>query len=417
MRREEQLIEQRQNHMLELILAKHKNPNLNLAGIFEARGISPSYFYHELFHPQRLIDSAPGNKIGALESILNDAEQMEKLLRMDYKLLESQYADMQKGRTKSYIDGTFDNQENVEDLIYIAMVAHAPLMHTGNRKEAVQILSDLNPKMKQYFRKTGAWSIYNQWKKRLYSIEAIENKVSIMELFDNARRRIKKDKSLFDLKQEHHLPLWEFWYGIRESYWKDAQRASTAAFYILSKDNPKLKSRRETARKELKGIENTIEYFESLGFLPLIKFGYEGRYVGSKLAVYAAFDDGYRDSTGNARLFDGKNPLHEWDFRVANGYWSTRNRKRAVYQSLVEYDARFKLPDAEEATQAIRDAKERGSLKRLFSDFGLSGLRAMVGNNVKMFRIYDSVRRENGWESVFKKIKPSEISSSRSVYK
>ena len=75
------------------------------------------------------------------------------------------------------------------------------------------------------------------------------------------------------------------------------------------------------------------------------------------------------------------------------------------------------VDDAEEAAQAIRDAKARGSIKRLFSEFGLAGLRAMVGNNVKMFRIYDSVRRENGWVSIFKKIKPSEISSSRSVYK
>lgn len=417
MRRENQLREQRKKNVLELILAKHRNPELNLTGLFEARGISPSYFYHELFHLQRLIDSAPSNKIGALESILNAAEQMKKLLRMDYRLLESQYADVQKGRTKSYIDGTFDNQENVEDLIYIAMIAHAQLLHTGNRKEAVQALSDLNPKMRQYLRKTGAWRIYKEWKKRLYSIEAIENKVSIMELFDNARRRIKKDESLFDLNQKYHLPLWEFWYGVRESYWKDAQRASKAAFYILSKDNPKLKLKREIARRELKGIKNPIKYFEGLGFLTLIKVGYEGRHIRSKLAVYAAFDDGYRDSTGNARLFDGENPLHEWDSRVANGYWSIRNRKRAVYQSLVEYDARFKSPDADEPAQAIRDAKAKGSIKKLISGLRLAGLRAMVGNNVKMFRIYDSVRLDNGWESLFKKITPREISYPSQVYK
>ena len=414
MRRREVLVEQRKKDVLELILAKHKHPNVNLADFFKVRNLAPSYFYDALSHPERLKHGVQIEGIGYLESILNDAVQREIIFRMDFDFLKSQYLDMQKDRTKSYVDGTFENQQNIEDLIYIAMVAHTPSLDRG-RKEAIDALLALKPEMIQYLRKTGVLGLYKKWKKKHYGTEARD--ISIMELFDNARSRIKKDKSLFDLKQEPHLYLWEFWYGVQKSYWRNTERASAAAFYLLSKDNPKLKLGRATASKELKGIDKPTEYFEELGLLGLIKVGYEGRHIGSKLAVYAAFDDGYRDSTGNARLFDGKNPLHEWDSRVGNGYWGTQNRKRAVYQSLVNYDARFRLPDVDEAAQAIRDAKARGSIKRLFSEFGLAGLRARVGNNVKMFRIYDSVRRENGWVSIFKKIKPSEISSSRSVYK
>jgi len=420
MRLEEIAVLQRKRKAIDVVMAKHRNPNLALSHILESAHLTPGYFYNAVLNPDRLIEDAPQDKVRNLQSILTDTNNSKGVLRMDFDFLKRQYHDIQSGRAKKYVQGTLNNQENVEDLIYIAITSKTPYLNSDDRRKVVEGISKLKTRMSKYLKDTGVLKIYTAWKKRYYGKESSQRDVSVMELFDNARRRIKEDRSLFDLAEPQHANLWQFWYGVRKSYWDDAERASSTAFEVLSNHNARLRLRREIVIEELKKIENPKQLFRELGLADLMKEGYEGRYKGSELAVLAAFDDGYRDSTGNIRLFGWNvNPhLHEWDFRVPLGYWNIlTNRQRAVYHGLVEYDSGFGSRDASESVQAFRRAKSKGSLKKLFVELGLAGLRAEIGSNYEMFRLYDNERKQRGMPSILRKIKKSEIMSSGHPYK
>ena len=394
MRKRVALLNRRKQLTIDILIAKHANPSLPMSVVLERAGLTPYYYYNELLNPERLTTDSPQKK-RSIDSILNGPESRAASFRMNLSLLKQQYVNVHTQKAKKYVEGTFENPQNVEDLVYLAMIFHKPVLHSNDRQAVMGVLTFLKPIMTRYLRESGVERIIRTYRKQTGPL-----KNSILELFDNARKRIKKDDSLFDLNSKRHLHLWEFWHGPSEHYLKDPDRAGKAAYHTLTEENPKFKLR-PGAISEFKKLEHVSRHFTRLKLRKLMRLGFKGKYKDSPLPVILAFDRGYQDATKDTSLFDQKQEqhLHLWNFRTPQGYWSEiKNKREAVYHVLTEHDARLASKDKTIASSALNGIS---GFKELFADSGLAGLMMRLGNSVyEMLKLYDSQRKVLGYTGI-----------------
>lgn len=304
---------------------------------------------------------------------------------MGEQFIQGQYTRMRdensaNRRTKFY-DGTYLHPENVELLVYYALVFNNPQLGSSDRAKVIQGMKGLPRNLKTYLHLLSLGGLMNS----AFEKGERSSPLAVLKVFDAAFQRRTRNASLpslFDLSQEEHLHEWGDNFQAPNAYWKNPVNVENAVYHVLTENNAILVS---TNRAEvISGIKklplNLKEYFISLGLSGLMSRGFEKGDQDSPLTVLKAFDRAYQRETRDVSLFDLSQAehLHEWGDYLESGkkmkvhFVPQRNPhdiETAVYHELTERNPQ--LASHERAEVVLGLLNLRSHLTKYFSSIGL----------------------------------------------
>jgi len=369
------------------------------------------------------IGFAQGEDRIRLEEIRKNKQRKIALFTMSEDFLKKQYDAIKSGEQYRFLNGTYKSPQNVEFIIYYAMVQSRPQLMSGDRKEVVETIKSLNG-LKDYFFSIGLASLLENMSKPISSSKALM-------IFDEAYQKRRNDKSLFDLDQKEHLHPWGDNYNAPRSYWRDPMTIHATVYHLLTENNPQLASisRSEVIDGIKKLPRNLFEYLASLGIGAMMANWPKKLRAWSPSVVLNIFDWAYQERTGDKSLFDldEKQHLHKWGegFMVPQKFWKQKsNVREAVYHELIENNPKLASKDRTTVIQNIKGLPY--ALKDYFTSLGLGGLMAQAfekeksGSPLEVLKVFDEAYRERtGDKSLFDQTQIAylEVKGNRSIRK
>lgn len=275
-----------------------------------------------------LIKQAKGAKKRKLEAIAADEDRKQDLLYMGLRFMRAQYERVETYREtredilgetqKKYSEGTFKNDQNVEDLVYCALRHHNPSLRSRKRERVVNAMTSLPTNLRDYFWSIGLRGLMNQFPKGKKN-----SPIAIVEAFDRAYMRHNKDVSLFDLSQEYNLGKWDEKHTAKNGYWQEEENQEAKAWNTLTEHHPELLADdRLEAIQAVAGLPTGLSryFLYDLELYNLMRNVFQPGDKSSPMKVLYLYDNRRRKLTGQVGLFDPNAPVYlsEAGFRCKN---------------------------------------------------------------------------------------------------
>jgi hypothetical protein len=363
---------------------------------------------------KKIIKLTSGRTRKTLEEIAADEERKRELFRMEPEFLAEQYDAVMAGEQARLYNGTLLHPDNIEELVYYALAKNRPSLASRKRANVVAGIKRLPHNLELYFQDIGLGGVMQQMP-RVFGEGRFTSPHFVLEIFDRAYQRKRKDKSLFDLKQKHHLHRWGDNIIAPHKYWQDPINVEGAIYHVLAEKRHSLASKnRKKVIEGIKGMPACLrDYFISLGLGGLMEAAFKGGEKGSPLAVLKAFDRAYMRNTGDRKsLFDlrQRHHLHEWgdNFEAPQSYWKKySNVETAIYHTLTERRPSLASMDRLKVIHAVRSLPK--NLRYYF--MSIPGMGSIMLNGLRKrdsapeaLRIYArAYRKDTGNYSLFAK--------------
>jgi hypothetical protein len=351
-----------------------------------------------------------------LIDILSDEKRKTELFRMGFDLIEEQCNQIKAKKLVKPYFGTFIHPENRDFLSYYALISNNSGLDLAvkirDRKRVIELLKNLPKNTRDYFRRIGL--------KGVMEIALKEDKSStyvVLEGFDRVYQKFTRDKSIFDLEQEHHIHEWGDNILAPRYYGRNPKKVEDAIYHTLNESNPGLKIAIE--QKDRKKVVNEIislptslkRYFYRIGLTSLMTKAFEKGEFDSPLAVLKAYDCAYQRYTQDKSLFDlsKEDHVHEWgNVKSPVGYWENyENLEKAVYHIIQEDNPGLKRAieqrNRKEVVGSIRGFPR--NLKDYFYEIGITNIMNSSGRGkgiITVLKIFDlAYQKETGDKSLF----------------
>jgi hypothetical protein len=186
------------------------------------------------------------------------------------------------------------NYEIVRKVVYHVLTEKRPRLASLDRDVVIKEIKSLPDNLVEYFESIG---LYGALQSRFVK----SSPLNLLMIFDEEYMNVTGDASLFDLKQDNHLHIWDFGSQIWVSY----EKRKEAVAHILTTEHPGLAT--GTRLEVLSIIEkfpaDLIKYFLSIGLansmLGRVK---KGGYSSQR--VLRLYDDYFKERSGEPSLFD-----------------------------------------------------------------------------------------------------------------
>ena len=389
-----------------------RDSGMSYPEVLEQYDIKPNQFYRAVkFDLEDLIRETAGSGKKTLTEIAKDYGRRLELFDMGEEFVRRQYDNVQNGRQKRFYEGTFTHHENIEALVYYALICHNHQLASTQREELIQGLKNLPANLQNYFNSIGLGGLMT----RVFERGKIGSPLAVLEVFDRVYQKRTEDISLFNLNHPQHLHKGGRDFRTPQSYWKNPANVEEAIYHTLIEYNPQLAStRREEVIQGIKNLPTNLkEYFCSIGLGGLMVAAFGKGKQGSPLAVLEVFDRVYQKKTDNVSLFDlsQKEHLHMWgdNFMAPQSYWkNSDNVEEAVYHTLTENNQKLSSENRKEVIETIKNLPV--NLQKYFASIGLGGLMAIAfgkgknGSPLAVLEVFDQVyQRKTRDASLFDK--------------